>query len=457
MLTKNLIATAAVAGLMAFPAPKAEANDALFGAAALGIGALIYNDQRRRNGQVRTQRSGISSAQRQQNMEVQRALNHFNYPVGGVDGALGRRSRAAIANYERDMGFTADGYLDDYERNFLTGSYARAQQAQYGGPDAQILSQRGTRGLLQHYNQARLGVGTNNGVTGGYGTQNAGNGYGGNGVTGNNGVAGWANNGNGNVNTGVAPTQPQVAGGATAGGALPNFQPAPAAKSMEGLCQTTNLLTVANGTTMDANNITNAGQALNEQFCLARDFTTRSGQQQASTIGGVTPDQILAQCRGLADLMKPTLATVSTTGPAQVIASATQAVTGAGSSPAALAQTNEICLGSGYTADDPEIAASSAILLVAAGQSPYGEIVGHQLREGFGFAANPTLAKEWYNMALDAQANGTPPTILPGQAAGRNAVIRAALGQGGIQAGLSAPQPGQQPAQTFVLQPLGNN
>ena len=72
----------------------------------------------------------MSAAQREQNRNLQNALNHFNFPVGNDDGVLCPRSHDLIAQYERDMGLTTDGWLDDYGRNFLMGSYVRAQQAQ---------------------------------------------------------------------------------------------------------------------------------------------------------------------------------------------------------------------------------------------------------------------------------------------------------------------------------------
>ena len=38
----------------------------------------------------------LSEEERQQNRDVQNALNTFGFPVGNADGVLGRRSRAAI-------------------------------------------------------------------------------------------------------------------------------------------------------------------------------------------------------------------------------------------------------------------------------------------------------------------------------------------------------------------------
>ncbi|MDZ7884406.1 MAG: peptidoglycan-binding domain-containing protein [Mycobacterium sp.] len=101
------IATAGIiAGLTLAPAEpvQADAGDAIAGALIGGIiGHAIAKDQQRR---TTTQRrstkssSGISAAQRQQNREVQTALNHFGYPVGAPDGAIGPRSRAAISSYQ---------------------------------------------------------------------------------------------------------------------------------------------------------------------------------------------------------------------------------------------------------------------------------------------------------------------------------------------------------------------
>lgn len=420
---------------MAIPGGKVQAGNKGVLLGVLGgvvIGAAI-NNQRNKNKQAQqpARRTGISSAQREQNREVQRSLNYFQYPVGTVDGSLGPNSRRAIRNFETDMGFQADGYLDDYERNFLTGSYQRTQGGVYG-QDSQILAQQGTRGLLRSYRNQQQQAYNQNGQDYNNPTQPVQN-YG-------NQTQQQTPNYNNQTqqqvpNYNTADGQSQV-GQVASAPALPSFMPTAPVRSMEQHCQSTHMLTVTNGGLMDASNITNPAQALNEQFCLAQQYTTAEGKSKAATIGGVTSEQIQAQCQSLTDILSEAIEATPNQPVNAVLATVTQTIIAAGGTPATLAPTSQICLSVGYQVDKPKMAAAAALLLVAAGQTPYGEIIGHQLREGFGFTASPERAKEWYTMALDAMAAGAAPTILPSQAAARNAVIRTAIGQGTSQASL---------------------
>ena len=88
---------AAVAATLVITSTTANADSNL-GAFAVGaaVGALINNQvgKNQRQKQSQQRRSSVNSYQRQQNRDVQSALNGFGFPVGAVDGALGQRSRA---------------------------------------------------------------------------------------------------------------------------------------------------------------------------------------------------------------------------------------------------------------------------------------------------------------------------------------------------------------------------
>jgi len=130
----------------------ADAGD-LFGGIVGGIiGGAIVNEGNKQRTQTRTvvrRSSGISSAQRAQNREVQTSLNYFGFPAGTPDGALGRNSRAAIRQYQSFLQFQPTGSLTPYERDILVGAFNRAQ---YGSAEVlQVManSPLGARALLQ--------------------------------------------------------------------------------------------------------------------------------------------------------------------------------------------------------------------------------------------------------------------------------------------------------------------
>ncbi|MBN9888440.1 peptidoglycan-binding domain-containing protein [Salipiger abyssi] len=100
--------------------------------------------------------SSANSAQRQQNRDTQTALNYFGFDAGSVDGVMGSRSRSAISAYQAHMGYSPTGQITQYERDFLIGSYHRAQA---GGPTtAQMIasSPMGVKGLLTAYRDEQM-------------------------------------------------------------------------------------------------------------------------------------------------------------------------------------------------------------------------------------------------------------------------------------------------------------
>lgn len=154
-MVRNTIKPALVASLLLTSAAGPSAADNL-GAALLGgiVGGAIINEVNRNK--KRSTGSGYSVA-RSQNRETQAALNYFGFPAGTPDGVMGRKSRAAIANYQVHMGFPATGQLTTYERDFLVSSYNRAQ---VGGPQVIKAMQgpNGVRGLLHTWRDEAAGV-----------------------------------------------------------------------------------------------------------------------------------------------------------------------------------------------------------------------------------------------------------------------------------------------------------
>ncbi len=125
------------------------------------IGGAIVNEANRNRTRSAPRRTApakpaVSSYQREQNREVQTALNYFGYPVGTPDGVLGAKSRAAISQYQALLNFPATGQLAEMERQILVTAYNRAL---IGGPQvAQVVSgPQGMRGMLLAQRDEMLG------------------------------------------------------------------------------------------------------------------------------------------------------------------------------------------------------------------------------------------------------------------------------------------------------------
>lgn len=143
----NRLVIVAVAGaLAASHAQRAEADAFVGGLLGGIIGGAIGSSQAQRTRP--RQPTAASTVQRQQNREVQTALNHFGFDVGAPDGAFGPRTRAGISAYQVYLSFPATGQLTEFERNVLITAW---QRAQYGGAQVtRIVSghRDGMRGLL---------------------------------------------------------------------------------------------------------------------------------------------------------------------------------------------------------------------------------------------------------------------------------------------------------------------
>lgn len=394
---------AAVIGLAPAEPVMADAGDAIAGALIGGIlGHAIANDQNRRREQAQPQRHtprstrpSMSTAQRESNKEVQSALNYFGYNVGTVDGVLGQRSRSAVSQYQVLLGYPPTGQLTDYERTLLTTAYHRGVA---GGPmvaQAVATHPQGMRGLLLMQRDEMAGIPS----------QPAG------------------------MPMAMTPVMPMAPAAAVVGTAaatalpeLPMPAPVPAAEaapqlpsflgaggtmvSLASHCNSVGLRTNANGGYTTSAAMTDAGFALDEQFCLARSFAISSSEELSRQVAGFTPQQIADQCQGYGPVLREQVAALSLEPRDTVLKQVSSFVLASGQSPAQLTGTARICLGVGYASDSMDVAIGSALLLTALGQKGYAELLGHHLAQGFGASPRPDLALDWYQMGLDAAQTG---------------------------------------------------
>lgn len=404
----------------------ADAGDALVGGIIGGVigGAIVNENNKRRTVTRKVYRAPVYSAQREENRQVQTALNYFGFPSGTPDGVLGRNSRSAISQYQVHLGYPATGYLTDYEKSFLLSSHNRALA---GGPvtHQQIASNpMGTRGLLTMYRDQATGVA----------------------------VAAAPQVVQPMTIVPAAPVaqQPTVSAPTTLAAApsepesnapaLPNFLGGGDGMSLASHCNTVSLLTNTNGGFTSIDKMSDTNVVLNEQFCLARTYAIAAGEELASGVQGVGTGEIAAQCKSFGPVMKDYVASLSLKSSEQVLQDVSGFVLSTGMAPQQLAATAKICLSVGYRTDDMDVAIGSALILTALGEQVYGELMGHHLSQGFGATQRRDLAGPWYDMALNALEAGQMAVFAPGQPE-RTRLIRAAASQsGGAKAGtMSAP------------------
>lgn len=155
MSLKRVTSAAIMTAMLAAPAARVEAGSGDFAGGLVGglIGGAIGSNLANQNRQKRSTRTiyvqpRASSAQRQENREIQSSLNYFSFNAGVEDGILGSGSRAAISRYQGYMGFPVSGTLTSYQKSVLLGAYNRAMA---GGPDVNRIisrSNQGARALL---------------------------------------------------------------------------------------------------------------------------------------------------------------------------------------------------------------------------------------------------------------------------------------------------------------------
>lgn len=350
--------------------------------------------QRVQRNAPRQSRPSVSTAQREQNRQIQAALNYFNFPAGVVDGIIGSGTRGAIRSYEAVLGFTPDGRLDDLERSFLLGSHHRAQNSSNVAPYNGIMAREGTQGLLKTYRNEQLGIATPSAVPAPQ---------------------------LGSVSDAAPlPSQPS----------LPSFgaDASTATASIAEHCNSISILTNTNGGFVTLATMSDPSFALDEQFCLARTAAVAEAERGMKEIRVVTDAQFIAQCDGLAAFMSPKLAALESEDPAAANAEVRMMLDDSGQSLDQLRLAGRICLGIGYREDKPEVALSSALLMTGADEAAYGEMISHHLRRGFGTQASKPQAEIWMQTTLAAMDAGATPAFLPNQSNERMAIIRAALG-----------------------------
>lgn len=382
MVFKHFVSAASIAAFATFPAARATADN---GAAAAVGGLLLLCLLGGCSQPRRATRPSISAAQREQNKQVQTALNYFNFPVGTVDGSIGTKSKTAIRNFQTTMGYAVDSSLDDFEREFLLSSYDRAQTSSQVPPYSQILANFGTQGLLRRYRDEQRGT----------------------------------------IQPAVQPS-PQPAAPVPGLPTFPASDQAEAA-SIDSFCSEISVLTTTNGGFTTLNTLGDPAFALNEQFCLVRTFAVSKSSREIETRPDMTYEQFVAQCEGLGAYMAPELRTLGQKPPAAVKAAVANKLQSSGQTAEQLRPAGKICLGVGYGADDANVALAAALVLVGVNDDAYGEIIGHHFREGFGTGADPVKAEEWMASTLSALENGATPAFLPDQSAERQALLQAAL------------------------------
>ena len=117
-----------------------------------------------------------------------------------------------------------------------------------------------------------------------------------------------------------------------------------------------------------------------------------------------------------------------------VLSDARQFVLGADMTTDQLSTTARICLASGYRRDEMTPAIAGAMTLVALGEKPYAELLGHHLSKGFGTPERADLAQDWYAMAVDALDGGATPVFAPEQANRGTLLHQATMALSGGQA-----------------------
>ena len=474
----TLVASLSLAPLPQFASPaRADGKDVVAGLIIGGIiGSAVTNENNKKKKKVYTsgkkktkstkaKSPSMSSEQRAANIEVQNALNHFGWTVGGADGSLGPKSRSAITEYQGFMGYPATGELSDHQRSVLVTSLHRSEAG--GSAISEIVSGSvyGLRGVLIAQEAEMAGGSTMAaGAIIPEGQPKPGS------------VAAAAAAALPDLLPEAAevpvPQSPAIAApaaiiapsatpvieaaaevpaeapalvaplavaAATDEPALPSFMDPNGAKgSLIQECNSVSMMTATNGGYTTAANMVDAGFALSEQFCLVRGDAVAQGQALAAKVAGFSPDQIAAQCAALAPALAAHVSALSLKPQDQVLAGMESFVLTSGMSPAQLSGTAKVCLGVGYGEDRMDVAIGSALLLTTLGEKAYAELLGHHLSQGFGATQRPDLAEAWYETAAEAMGAGAP--VFVKGLAGRDALILKAAHTLNGRVSLEAPE-----------------
>jgi peptidoglycan hydrolase-like protein with peptidoglycan-binding domain len=432
MIPKHITMALVAASLAAAPTAPAMARggDAVVGAIIGGIiGGAIANEANKKK-KVGTKsvskKPSVSSAQRDDNRRVQTALNYFGFAAGTPDGVFGQNSRRAVSDFQRAMGYPVTGQLTQFEHDFLLDSHRRAEAG--GSNTLALIAQNpmGAVGLLVAWRDE---------------------------LAGGPGLAAAAPQVPDTRMVAVTPEAPPPAAApavpaapapvvvaAPPPAALPSFGIAPVGTqvSLTSHCNQVSLVTGTNGGYATLASMTDPDQALNEQFCLARTYAITTGEGLLAQIPGMTPAAVADQCKAFGPVMAGPVAALATEPPAAVLGKVQGVIATAGMAPAQLASTAQICLSVGYRTDDMGVAVGSALLLAGLGEGAYGELLGHHLMRGFGTAANPGLAKSWFQVGMDALDAGQPAVFAPGQPERADLIRAVVFGQRPVPAPVPA-------------------
>ncbi|MFK7744490.1 MAG: peptidoglycan-binding protein [Roseobacter sp.] len=344
-------------------------------------------------------------ALRQRNRDIQRALNHFGFDAGAVDGQLGRKSRAAMSKYQSYMGETANGQLTQTQRQDLIDAYKR-DTAGEGKEYADIVQEEGNKGLLKafsdpdyadEFREAKLPAEKSGSVP----------------PVGNSQDEKFAGLPDINDKESVFPDL--------------NASEADRFESMAIYCELVDGLTDANGGVMTINKIDDPNQALGEQFCDARTYAITQSESLLER-ASISEAQLVKACIQIAGSLNEATSRIAKDNTRHVKATANRIVGQMfGNDTKKALRYGELCLGTGYRQDNAEIALGAATVLMAIGKIPYAEILGHHLRFGFGADRSEAASVDWYETALAAMDQGEAPVFFPTKSAQRNAIIAEAL------------------------------
>ncbi|MDE0590092.1 peptidoglycan-binding domain-containing protein [Halocynthiibacter sp. C4] len=357
-------ATVSVMAAQMQPA-KADFGEALVAGVINGLvsEAFEQQDQTTTSTQQATVKKKVpASPEVQENMDLQRALNHFGFAAGHPDGVLGKKSRAAMAQVQSDLGYPVTGQFDDYERAFMLRSYDRAMANPEEAKQIAATSPLGMRAVLVEYQileEARMTPDNPDALVEGDG----------------------------------AAEFPDLFGDAGEGDiALSTYCDEVGARSFD-----------SSGPVLSQQN---ADMLLAEQFCFVRVPAIEDGAQAAASIAGLTDAQIEQECMGLVPAMNDLSIAVSMQSMDEVLVATHEWTQSTGASEEQLSTTGKICLSVGYDIDNMDVALSAALLLAAVDNPAYAELVGHHLSQGFGATMRPELAIDWYESAAQSVAAG---------------------------------------------------
>jgi peptidoglycan hydrolase-like protein with peptidoglycan-binding domain len=430
VFSKIIPVTLLAASVALVPSTKASAGDAGAFVAGAAIGGLVGHlatkeHQRKKATTTRSSKRYYQIPSTQAGREIQSSLNYFGFDAGRVDGQLGRRTGAAVSNYQAYLGYPVTGQLSTFEHNLLVSSYNRAQAGGYAVNQQAATLPDGTRGLLKVYRTEMAGGAT------GTAPQLA--------AVPQPGVAAFAATPAPVPALAPAPaTAPSLAPVQAAvptpaavpsfatEAALPSFMSGAARQeSLAAHCNKVSLLTNSNGGFTTEAQMTDASFALNEQFCLARTYAIAQSEEMVSQVSGFTPQQITQQCEGLGPVLKSQIDSLSSASEPVVAQDVASFVAGTGMSRDQLLGTAKICLGVGYRTDNLEVALASALVLFSMGEEVYGEIMGHHLAQGYGVSQNLDLSQQWFKKSFEAHEAGATAVFAPGQPE-RNSLVRQA-------------------------------